>query len=161
MQQLTKPATQIHMKGAGLIQLVFAGQCVGFAVSYRSAGYAAERLDNLFSSLDGMKVQLGVDATSDNSFGSANSEKPEHFGGRMLPDVWVVEAKDGTPIRFFTSVKVAEWFRDAVEAYDEMRPSADEDGEWSSAQIDWFRNHPAPMASACGGSLTVRKMGVH
>lgn len=161
MQQSTKPTTQIHMKGPGLIQLMFAGQCVGFAVSYRSAGYAAERLDHLFSAVGGIQVNPGVDTTRNKSFGSPISEKSDGLCGHTLPDVWVVEAKDGTPIRFFTSVKVAEWFRDAVQAYDDMRPCADEGGEWSSAQIDWFRNHPAPMASACGGLLKVRKLGVH
>lgn len=161
MQQSTKPTTQIYVKGAGLLQLVFAGQCVGFALSYRSAGHAAASLDHLFSVVDNHRASFGVDATADVSFGSSSSENSDNFAASPMPDVWVVEAKDGTAIRFFTSLKVAEWFRDAVETYDEMRPCQGDDGEWSDAQIDWFRNHPAPMASACGGVLTVRKLGVH
>ncbi|UCZ84431.1 hypothetical protein LGQ10_29655 [Pseudomonas sp. L5B5] len=161
MQQCTKPTTQIHLKGPGLIQLMFAGQCVGFAVSYRSAGHVADQLDQLFSLIPNRSVNSGVDATSEVSFGSMGSEKCDISGQCPVLTLWVVEAKDGTPIRFFTSEKVARWFRDAVETYDEMRPPTDEGGEWSTAQIDWFRNHPAPMASACGGSLTVRKLGVH
>lgn len=161
MQQLTKPATQIHVKGAGLIKLVFAGQCVGFATSYRSAGYQADRLDNLFSLFENHGAKLGVDATADPSFGSAASEKSDVSAARQMPDVWVVEAKDGTPIRFFACAKLAEWFRDAVSSYDSMCPAPEDGGEWSDAQIEWFRNHPAPMASACGGSLKVRKWGLH
>lgn len=161
MQQCTKPTTQIHMKGPGMIQLVFAGQCVGFAVSYRSAGYAADQLDHLFSMPPILSIKSGSDATTEVQFGSAGSEKCDISGQCPVAELWVVEAKDGTPIRFFTSEKVANWFRDAVETYDEMRPSTDDGGEWSAAQIDWFRNHPAPMASACGGSLRVRKVEVH
>lgn len=161
MQQCTKPTTQIHMKGPGMIQLMFAGQCVGFAVSYRSAGYVADQLDNLFSISPILSAKSSFDATAEVSFSSEGSEKYEISGLCSVPDLWVVEAKDGTPIRFFTSEKVAFWFRDAVETYDEMRPSTDDGGEWSAAQIDWFRNHPAPMASACGGPLRVRKVEVH
>lgn len=46
MQQPTKEI-QIHVRGSALIQLHFAGRCVGFAMTYQSAGHQADQLDRL------------------------------------------------------------------------------------------------------------------
>lgn len=161
MQLSTNPAIQIYVKGSSMIQLHFAGRCVGFAVSYRSAGFEADRLNHLLSSLQQHGRKGAVDATTGLSFGSDALEFSGCYVTGLASEAWIVEAGDGTPIRSFPSRKLAESFRDALDEYDRMLPPSGENGEWSDAQIEWFRNHPAPIASACGGSFQIRKQGVH
>lgn len=163
MQQFTKavPAIQIHVRGAGMIRLQFAGQCVGFAVSYRSAGHQAAQLDRLLFAIREHGHNLPSDATANVSFSSALSEKSVVGVLGVAKETWLVEAGDGTPIRSFPTQEVAEEFRQLVEAYHRLLPPAADDGEWSPAQVAWFRNHPAPIASACGGRLSVRPVEVH
>jgi len=162
MQQLTKavPAIQIHVRGAGMIRLQFAGQCVGFAVSYRSAGHQADCLDKLLLTLKEHGRVLPGDATAEVSFSSALSEISVGRMYEVMREAWVVEAIDGTPVRACPSKAVAEWFCRAVEEYDRLMPPCGEAGEWTAEQIDWFRGHPAPIASAYGGRLYVRPLAV-
>lgn len=161
MQQLTKPAIQIHVSGPAMIQLRFAGCCVGFATTYRSAGHQADLLERLFSGIQTSGNNLALDATGGVSFSSWLSEKSLNYLAHMAKECWIAEAGDGTPVRVFPSQEVAEWFRDAIEAYHRLMPPSGDNGEWSTAQIEWFRNHPAPIVSACGGRLQVRQVGVH
>ncbi|MFJ3469080.1 hypothetical protein [Pseudomonas sp. NPDC090201] len=161
MQLSTKPAIQIHVRGSGLIQLHFAGKCVGFATSYRSAGFEANRLDHVLSSIQQRGRNLPVDATTGISFSSETADFATSCVTGIAPELWVVEAADGTPVRSFGTREVAERFSEMLEAYDRLMPPGGQDGEWSDAQITWFRNHPAPIASACGGSFQVRCVGVH
>lgn len=160
MQRLTKEI-QIHVRGSALIQLRFAGRCVGFAMTYQSAGHQADQLDRLLFAIRHHGRSLPSDATTNVSFSSLLSEKSEDCVTGVTKEAWIVEAGDGTPVRSFTSRKAAEWFRGAIEAYDRLMPASGLDGEWTAEQIDWFRNHPAPLASACGGQLHVRWAGWH
>ncbi|WP_110972167.1 hypothetical protein [Pseudomonas huaxiensis] len=160
MQQLTKEI-QIHVRGSALIQLHFAGRCVGFALTYQSAGHQADQLDRLLSAIRHHGRNFPFDATANVSFSSFASEQSVGRVSGVTKEAWVVEAGDGTPIRSFPSHEVAEWFREAVEAYDRLMPPCGEDGEWTVEQIEWFRSHPAPIASACGGRLKVRWAGFH
>lgn len=161
MQPSNKPAVQIHVRGHGMIQLRLAGRCVGFAVSYRDAGFKADRLDKLFSALQNHDDSLPVTLTGGNEFGSLASDFAAGNEPSFSADGWLVEAGDGTPVRLLPSEEAAELFRNALEAYDSAMPQGGQDGEWSDAQITWYRNHPAPIASACGGAFSVRKVGVH
>lgn len=163
MQQFTKavPAIQIHVSGAGMIRLQFAGQCVGFAVSCRSAGHQADQLDRLLFAIREHGHNSPCDATTNVSFSSALSEKSVVGVVGVAKATWIVEADDGTPIRSFPTQDVADGFRRVLEEYHRLLPPAADDGQWSPAQIAWFRNHPAPIASACGGRLRTRKVGVH
>ncbi len=161
MQQSIKPAIQIHVRGTGLVQLHFAGRCVGFAVSYRAAEFEADRLDHLFSSLQKNERMMALSPTEQSSFGSIGIDIAAKDVTGFTPEVWVVEAGDGTPIQLLPSEEAAERFRDVLEAYDRALPQGGESGEWTDAQISWFRNHPAPIASACGGAFRVRRVEVH
>lgn len=160
MQLSTNPAIQIYVKGSSMIQLHFAGRCVGFAVSYRSAGFEADRLNQMLSCLQQHGRKPPVDATTGIPFSSDQSDASVSYVTGFAK-IWVVEAGDGTPIRSFPSQKLAKSFRDALDEYDRLLPPSGENGEWTDAQIEWFRNHPAPIASACGGAFQVRQQGVH
>lgn len=160
MQQPTKEI-QIHVRGSALIQLHFAGRCVGFAMTYRSAGHQADQLDRLLFAIRHHGRNSPRDATANVSFSSLLSEKAEGRVTGVTKEAWVVEAEDGTPVRAFPSREVAEWFRGTVEAYDRLMPPSGEGGEWTADQIEWFRNHPAPIVSACGGRSHVRWAGWH
>lgn len=161
MQSSNKPAIQIHVRGTGMIQLHFAGRCVGFATSYRAAGFEADRLDHLFSAIQKHDRNFPSNLTGGNEFGSVASDFAAEDKPGFLPEAWLVEAGDGTPVRLLPSEEAAELFRNALEAYDSAMPQGGQDGEWTDAQISWYRNHPAPIASACGGAFSVRKVGVH
>ncbi len=161
MQQFTKPAIQIHISGPAMIQLRFAGCCVGLARTYRLAGQKADLLERLFSGIRLSRNNLPSDTTEGVPFSSWLSEKSLNYLTDMAKECWVAEVDDGTPVRVFPSQEAAEWFRDAVEAYHRLLPPNGDNGEWSTAQIEWFRNHPAPIVSACGGRLQVRQVGVH
>lgn len=161
MQQSTKPAIQIHVRGPGLIQLHFAGKCVGFALSYRSAGNEADRLDQVLLSIQQRGRTLPVDATTESLFRSDLLQAQKNCVTGVAPETWLLEAADGTPIRSFPSQEVAERFKEALQAYDRLMPPSGQDKEWTDAQITWFRDHPAPIASACGGAFQVRRVEVH
>ncbi|WP_095157158.1 hypothetical protein [Pseudomonas sp. Irchel 3E13] len=161
MQQFTKPAIQIHVRGSAMIQLHFAGQCVGFAMTYRSAGHQAAQLESLLFAIRNRERIWASDTTTGVSFGSVMPEMSVGSVAGVTKQKWVVETDDSTPLRTFPSQEAAEWYRGAIQAYDRLLPPGGEHGEWSAAQIDWFRNHPAPIASACGGRLHVRQVGVH
>ena len=161
MQQLTKPEIQIHVRGAALIQLRFAGRCVGYAMTYQSAGHQASQLDRLLFAIREQGRNSPRDVTAVVSFSSSVSEKCVGGVTGVTKEAWLVETADGTPVRRFLSRSAAEWFCDAVQAYDRLLPPSGEGGEWTADQIDWFHNHPAPIASACSGRLTVRFAGFH
>jgi hypothetical protein len=161
MQQSTEPGIQIVVRGAGLIQLHCQGRCVGFAVSYRAATFQAEKLGTLFSAQNQMRDGTSIDQTIKAQFGSRKVEMSNGDVMGVTAGAWVVEAGDGTAVREFPVKEDAERFRVELETYHYAMPASAEDGEWSEAQIAWYRNHPAPMASACGGSFRVRQLGVH
>lgn len=154
MQLSTKPEIQIRESGR-MFCLCSEGRVVGFAASLDFAQLRANELSRL-TSVDSQTSGVSAeDTTGSQTFGS------------RTPGVWVVELlhttfKTGSfQIAVFPTAAEAGRFRDQLEAYHRSMPESDAEGEWSDAQIAWFKTHPAPVVSACGGVLRIRYQGVH
>ncbi|UZD92723.1 hypothetical protein LOY64_15310 [Pseudomonas corrugata] len=154
MQPSTKPGIQIHESGR-MFRLCSEGRVIGFAASRGFAQIRASELESSFSVDPQISDVSAADTTESLTFGSRKA------------GVWLVEVLDAQfeggafQIAAFPTAAEAGQFRDQVEAYHRSMPESEAEGEWSDAQIAWFKTHPAPMASACGGVLRIRYQGVH
>lgn len=154
MQLSTKPEIQIRESGR-MFCLCSEGRVVGFAASHDFARIRANELGRLSSVDSQIPGASAEDTTESLTFGSST------------PSVWLVELLHSTfktgsfQIAAFPTAAEAGRFRNQLEAYHRSMPESDAEGEWSDAQIAWFKTHPAPVVSACGGVLRIRNQGVH
>jgi len=154
MQLSTKPGIQIRESGR-MFCLCSEGRVIGFAASLGFAQMRASEL-GLLSSVESQISDVSAgDTTESLTFGSNKA------------GVWLVEVlniqfgSEAFQIAAFPTAAEAGQFRDKLEAYHLSMPESEAEGEWSDAQIAWFKTHPAPMVSAYGGVLRIRYQGVH
>lgn len=154
MQQSTKPEIQIRENGR-MFCLCSEGRVIGFAATRDFAVTRANELGLLSSDDSQISGVSAADTTDGLTFGSRKA------------GVWLVEVlnsqlgSEAFQIAAFPTAVEAGEFRDQLEAYHRSMPASEAEGEWSDAQIAWFKTHPAPVVSAYGGVLRVRYQGVH
>jgi hypothetical protein len=154
MQLSTKPAIQIRESGR-MFCLCSEGRVIGFAASLGFAQMRASELGLRSSVESQISGASAGDTTEGLTFGSRKA-------GVWLVEVLNIQFESGAfQIAAFPTAAEAGKFRDQLEAYHRSMPESEAEGEWSDAQIAWFKTHPAPMASACGGVLRIRYQGVH
>lgn len=154
MQLSTKPGIQIRESGR-MFCLCSEGRVIGFAASLGFAQIRASELGVLSSVDSQIPGVSAVDTTGGLTFGSRKT-------GVWLVELLHIKFKSGAfQIAAFPTAAEAGRFRDQLEAYHRSMPESDAEGEWSDAQIAWFKTHPAPVVSACGGVLRIRYQGVH
>lgn len=154
MQLSTKPEIQIRESGR-MYCLCSEDRVIGFAASLDFAVVRAKELGGVFSAQSQNPSVSAVDEIESLTFGSPKA------------GVWLVEVLDGRAdggafqIAAFPTAAAAGQLRDQLEAHHQTMPQSDADGEWSEAQIAWFKSHPAPVVSALGGDVRIRYQGVH
>ncbi|PTU01962.1 hypothetical protein DBR45_14775 [Pseudomonas sp. HMWF031] len=154
MQLSTKPEIQIRESGR-MFCLCSDGRVVGFATSLSFAQMRASELGILSSVESQISGVSAGDTTGSLTFGSRKT-------GVWLVELLHIKFKSGAfQIAAFPTAAEAGRFRDQLEAYHRSMPESAAEGEWSDAQIAWFKTHPAPVVSACGGVLRIRYQGVH
>ena len=154
MQPSTKPGIQIHESGR-MFRLCSEGRVIGFAASLGFAQVRARELGFLSSVETQISGVSAGDTTESLTFGS-------HKAGVWLVEVLNIQfGSEAFQIAAFPTAAEAGQFRDQLEAYHRSIPESEAKGEWSDAQIAWFKTHPAPMVSAYGGVLRIRYQGVH
>lgn len=154
MQLSTKPEIQIRENGR-MFCLCSEGRVIGFAATRDFAVMRANELGHLSSDDSQISGVSAADTTGSLTFGSRKA------------GVWLVEVlnaqlgNEACQIAAFPTAAEAGQFCDQLETYHRSMPESGASGEWSDAQIAWFKTHPAPMVSAYGGVLRVRYQGVH
>lgn len=146
------PAIKIRESGR-MYCLCSDGRVIGFAASLGFAQVRAKELGCLSPFESQATDESTVDLTNDLTFGSRKA------------GVWVVEVLttqfEGGAIQVagFPTAAEAGRFRDQLEAYNRAIPEGEAEGEWSDAQIAWFKDHPAALTY--GGVIRIRYQGVH
>lgn len=154
MQLSTKPGIQIRESGR-MFCLCSEGRVIGFAASLGFAQIRASELGLLSSGESQISGVSAGDTTESLTFGSNKA-------GMWLVEVLNIQfGSEAFQIAAFPTAAEAGQFRDQLEAYHLSMPESEAEGEWSDAQIAWFKTHPAPMVSAYGGVLRIRYQGVH